>query len=69
MLQDDIDEINAPPADLPAADAGLMFQAEPMFLDSEEFLVERQNFRRPHGASGRELTLRMSEDLGEVTGH
>ena len=38
-----IDEFDSPGANFPSASSGLMFQAQPMFFDLEELLVEGQD--------------------------
>ena len=46
-----------------------MTEPESMFLDAEKLLVKRKDFRRTRTPGRSELTLRMRENLVEVTGH
>lgn len=67
MLEKHIDQIAPPSANLPAAAARLMFQAQPVFLNAEELSVEREDFGRPRAARRSQLTFRVREDFFEMT--
>jgi hypothetical protein len=45
-----------------------MAQPQPMLLDFEELLVERQRFCRAHGARRGQFTLGVGQDFSEMTG-
>ena len=67
--QQHIHEFGATGADFAAAAAGLMSQAQPMFLDLEKFFVKRKNIGRPVGARRGELTVGVRENFIEMTRH
>ena len=63
VAQHDVNQLDAERANLPAASAGLMAQAKPVFLDFQEFLVERQSIRRPPRAALRQARARHAPEL------
>ena len=63
VLQQHIDKIDSPGANLPSTSSGLMLQPQPVFFDGQEFLVERENFSRPTRAGQRQLIFSMSQNL------
>jgi hypothetical protein len=68
MLQKDVDELDAQRTNFAATAAVLMAQPEPVFLDFQKLLIERQRIRGPHRPGRGELALSMSENFSEMTG-
>jgi hypothetical protein len=69
VSQKNIDKIDPAPADFPATAAGLMFQAQAMFLDFKELFVNRKDFGRALPAGGTKLVLSMRENLFQMARH
>jgi hypothetical protein len=69
MLEQNVDQINATRANLPAASAGLMFQAQTVFLDLKKLFVNGENFGRTLRARNGELVLGVGQDLVEMSSH
>ena len=66
MTQHDIEQLNAKRADFPAA-ARLMAKADAMFLDLDEFLVERKRVGGSFRARCGKAMLGVGQNFFEVT--
>jgi hypothetical protein len=69
MLEQDVDQINATRTNLPAAAAGLMFQAQTVFLDLKKLFVNGENFGRTLCAGNGELVFGVGQDLVKMSSH
>jgi hypothetical protein len=69
MPQKDVDEVNAAFADLAAAAAGLMLQAQAVFFYFEKFLVNRQDIGRALHPGRGQLRFRVRQKLLQMSGH
>ena len=68
MTQHHVNQLDPKRANFPASSSGLMAQAQPVFLDLQELLVERQSIRRLPRARGSKLALRVRQNFLEMTG-
>ena len=69
MSQQNIDKIGPARADFTATAASLMFQAQPMLFDLQEFFVKRKNFGGTLFAGDGKLVFCVREDLFEMARH
>jgi hypothetical protein len=67
VAQQNVDQLDAKRANLPAATAVLVAEPQTMLLDLEELLVERERFRRPHRPRGGKVALSVRQDFSEMT--
>ena len=68
VLQQNINKLGPAAANLAAASARLMRQAQAMFFDFEKFFVKRKDLCRASRPSGGELIRRMCQDFFEMPG-
>jgi hypothetical protein len=66
MPQDDIDQGRPQPANLPSSAAAVMLQPQPMILDLQELLVEREMLRGIELPLRSEFSLRVRQHLFAV---
>ncbi len=68
VLQQNINQLGPPRANLATASARLVLQAQAMFFDLEKFFVKRKDLCRASRPRGGELIRRMCQDFFEMPG-
>src|SRR5437870_2341714 len=68
VLQQNINKLGSPRANLAAASARLVLQAQAVFFNLEKFFVKWKDFRRASRPRGGELIRRVGQDLFEMPG-
>src|SRR4029450_7331011 len=68
VLQQNINKLGPPSANLAAASARLVLQAQAMFFDLEKFFVKRKDLGRASRPGGGKLIRRMRQDFFEMPG-
>jgi hypothetical protein len=68
VLQQNVNKLGSPAANLAAASARLVLQAQAMFFDLEKFFVKRKDLGRSSRPGRGKLIRRMRQDFFEMSG-